>query len=95
MLLNTVRSQAIHAIGYDRDQMVLEVVFSSGGIYRYVHVPPQVYWQFINSPSKGQYFQRHIKGSYASQRLSRRKAGRISPKLLAKQKAQAEIAFTR
>lgn len=71
MNLTTVNSQAIHAIGYDQELLLLEVVFSSGGIYRYAHVPPQVYLKFLHSPSKGRFFQKNIRGKYAVYRISR------------------------
>lgn len=76
MNLITVNSQAIHAIGYDRQNLLLEVVFGSGGIYRYAHVPPQVYLKFLESPSKGRFFQKNIRGKYAVYRISRLKVKR-------------------
>ncbi len=76
MKLMTVRSTAIHAIGYDPEHLLLEVVFKAGGIYRYAHVPPQVVRQFLASPSKGRFFQDHIRGSYMMHRISRPKVGR-------------------
>ncbi|MGE3800840.1 MAG: KTSC domain-containing protein [Candidatus Kapaibacterium sp.] len=76
MKLMTVRSNAIHAIGYDSERLLLEVVFKAGGIYRYAHVPPQVVRKFLASPSKGQFFQNHIRGYYSMYRISRPKIGR-------------------
>ena len=73
MILTTVRSDAIHAIGYDRERMLLEIVFTAGGIYRYVHVPPQLVEKFLRSPSKGRFFQKYIRGSYAMERISRKR----------------------
>ena len=71
MILHTVNSQAIHAIGYDPERLILEIVFTGGGIYRYAHVPPQVARAFLGAPSKGKYFQDHIRGSYAMHRLTK------------------------
>lgn len=76
MILTTVRSDAIHAIGYDRERMILEIVFIAGGIYRYVHVPPQLVEKFLQSPSKGRFFQKYIRGSYAMERISKKRIHR-------------------
>ena len=73
MKLITVRSDAIHAIGYDKERLLLEIVFTGGGIYRYVHVPPQLVMKFMRSPSKGRFFQKHIRGSYGMERISRKR----------------------
>lgn len=71
MILHTVNSRAIHAIGYDPERLILEIVFTGGGIYRYAHVPPQVAGAFLRAPSKGRYFQDHIRGAYAMHRLTK------------------------
>ena len=71
MKLMTVHSDAIHAIGYDRERLLLEVVFKGGGIYRYAHVPPQIVRKFFASPSKGRFFQDNIRGTFAMHRISR------------------------
>lgn len=76
MRLTTVQSKAIHAIGYDQERLLLEIVFNSGGIYRYAHVPPQIFLKFLHSPSKGRFFQQHIRGVFAAHRISRRRVKR-------------------
>ncbi len=64
MRLDTVESDAIHAIGYDADVSVLEIIFSNGSIYQYRNVPREVYEQLMASPSKGNYFQDNIRGEF-------------------------------
>ena len=56
MQLTTVESSMIHAIGYDKDKRILEVVFNTGRTYQYGDVPPEVYAAFMQAESKGRYF---------------------------------------
>ena len=62
-------SSAIAAIGYDPKPQVLEVVFMSGRIYRYFHVPSERYEALRNAPSVGPYLNREIKGRYDYERV--------------------------
>jgi lysyl-tRNA synthetase class 2 len=39
----------------------LEIGFLGGGIYQYFKVPASVHTALMNAPSKGQYFDVHIK----------------------------------
>jgi hypothetical protein len=71
MILETVHSTAIHAIGYDWDRNILEIVFTGGGIYHFANVPASVFMGLLRSPSKGAYFQEHIRGRYENRRLGR------------------------
>jgi hypothetical protein len=64
MLLETVESDAIHAIGYDRKLQILELIFNSGSIYQYRDVPKEVYYGLMISDSKGQFFQDNIRGEF-------------------------------
>ena len=59
-----VSSSMIAAIGYDADTETLEVEFVSGSVYRYGGVSQDVNEEFRQAPSKGTYFNRHIKGAY-------------------------------
>jgi hypothetical protein len=56
-----VSSSNVASIGYDPDNMILEVEFLSGGLYEYYNVPEFLFNDFINAPSKGQFFDQHIK----------------------------------
>lgn len=76
MKLETVQSSAIHAIGYDVEQRILEIIFNGGGIYRFHNVPPQVADQFLSTPSKGHFFLDRIRGRYPHERLGRYKQRR-------------------
>ncbi len=66
MILETVESDVIHAIGYDPEIQLLEIIFSDGRIYQYRGVPPQVYDGLKAAESKGRYFQENIRGEFQS-----------------------------
>jgi len=71
MTLQTFRSSAVHAIGYDVESRVMEVIFTGGGIYNFENVPPEVFTEFIRATSKGAYFQDHVRGRFRHFRLGR------------------------
>ncbi|MDZ4065168.1 MAG: KTSC domain-containing protein [Coriobacteriia bacterium] len=56
-----VDSSNIAACGYDADQQELHVEFIASGVYVYRGVPSYVFEELMASPSKGSYFNRHIK----------------------------------
>lgn len=64
MRLDTVESDVIHAIGYDDETSVLEIIFNSGQIYQYRNAPRVVYEQLASSESKGKYFQENIRDEF-------------------------------
>ncbi len=69
MQLETINSQAIHALGYDPDEHVLEVIFNTGRIYQYLDVPPEEHVRLCNARSKGQYFNTRIRDAFAYRTL--------------------------
>ncbi len=64
MTLETVESDVIHAIGYDPEINLLEIIFNDGRIYQYRNVPPAVYAGLKSAESKGRYFQENIRGEF-------------------------------
>jgi hypothetical protein len=64
MRLDTVESSMLHAVGYDPELRVLEVIFNSGGIYLYRDVPQDVYAGLMSADSKGQYFLEVVRQRY-------------------------------
>jgi len=56
-------------VKYDEASRVLRVRFSNGYEYEYRDVPPECGYDMVASPSKGYYFNRFIRGQYASRRL--------------------------
>jgi hypothetical protein len=75
MELTTVNSEMVHALGYDNETQELEVIFTSGGIYRYNNVPRSVFDEMMHSPSIGHYMHTHIMNAYPYHEVSRRKRG--------------------
>ena len=64
-----VVSESIAAIGYDDDAETLEVEFVTGAVYRYRGVSQDVFEDFRQAPSKGAYFNRHIRDAYVWERV--------------------------
>jgi hypothetical protein len=56
VLLVPVVSTDIAAAGYDPQTGELQVQFTTGAIYSYTGVPPEVYEGFLTASSKGAYF---------------------------------------
>jgi hypothetical protein len=64
MFREPVSSTTIAAIGYDDDTETLEIEFVSGTVYRYRGVSQDAFEDLRDAPSKGAYFNRHIKDAY-------------------------------
>ncbi len=64
MLLHTVESDVIHAVGYDAEIKLLEIIFNDGRIYQYRGVPAEVYEGLLHADSKGHYFQENIRDEF-------------------------------
>ena len=56
-------SSNIAEIGYDYDNLTLEIKFHSGGIYQYWPISPSGYESFLKAESKGTFFHQHIKNN--------------------------------
>jgi len=65
----TVKSSTIQSIGYDAKEKILEVLFNSGGLYRYSGVSKEVADAFLNSDSKGSYFAISIRACFPCTRM--------------------------
>jgi len=64
-----VSSSNISAIGYDADNQILEVEFTTGAVYSYSGVSSDEYEGFMSSDSKGKYFHANIKNRYSFTKL--------------------------
>ena len=69
MKLRPVDSEMLLAAGYDEKLRMLQVVFRTGGTYRYKNVPSDKYDELMNSESMGQYMHKHIIGHYEYERI--------------------------
>ena len=59
-----VSSSAIRAIGYDATTSFLKITFSEGHTYDFCGVPEHVFNGLLDAPSKGRYYNDHIRGFY-------------------------------
>jgi hypothetical protein len=48
-------------VDYDEDDAELDITFTSGKTYRYLHVPLEIYVDLLDAESKGEYFNDNIK----------------------------------
>ncbi len=56
-----LQSSSLRSLGYDPEQQILEVVFSSGALYRYEAVPPEVVQALLEADSLGRHFNQVFK----------------------------------
>ena len=65
-----INSEAIHSIGYDADNSILEIEFKKGGVvWQYMDFPEVLWYEFYHTESKGRYFHANIKGKYTEVRV--------------------------
>lgn len=62
-------STLVDMISYDPQKRTLDVYFTTGSAYRYSRVPFAEAFTFVGARSKGEYFNRNIRGKYTTQRL--------------------------
>ena len=62
-------STVIHFLNYEPARRELTIVFQTGRRYTYVDVPQETYAAMKASFSKGEYFNREIRGRFAFRRL--------------------------
>lgn len=66
----SVSSSNLASVGYDPENMILEIEFHNGGIYQYFNVPESVYKGLMNADSHGKYFDAYIKkGGYGFKKI--------------------------
>lgn len=54
-------SQTLMAAVYDRVQEELQLEFRDGSRYMYYEVPPGLFGSLLDAPSKGRFFNQHIR----------------------------------
>lgn len=59
-----VESTTLRAVAYDGGRGVLQLEFCTRTIYHYYGVPAAVYEALLCAPSKGNYFNRQIRGRF-------------------------------
>jgi lysyl-tRNA synthetase class 2 len=68
-IARAVDSSVIAAVAYSR-RATLDLTFRHGARYRYFTVPAAVVEGLLAAPSKGTYFNRHIRAHFRFQRLA-------------------------
>ena len=66
--MHEVDSSVISMIHYDETAAELHITFASGRIYVYYAVPRKVFEHFLLAPSKGVFFNAHIRNHYRYRR---------------------------
>lgn len=64
MQMIPVRSSAIQSIGYDHATRRMKIRFHQGHAYDFSQVPEYVFLAFLAAPSKGDYYNTHIRDRY-------------------------------
>jgi hypothetical protein len=70
-----VQSSVMTFVKYDDDAGELDITFTSGKTYRYLHVPVEIYDGLLDAESKGEFFNHNIKDAFVhSEVMSRRRS---------------------
>lgn len=64
-------SSVIRSFRYDPEARRLRIVFTSGDVYDYDRVPPELVRDFRAAPSKGRFFGPHIRDAFRYRRVIR------------------------
>ena len=70
MVRQSVVSSNLVSVGYEPNCAVLEIQFNSGGIYQYFGVPPSIYSELLQAPSKGKFFYAYVRDVFSYARIS-------------------------
>lgn len=60
-------------VDYDDDARELDIMFTTGKIYRYLKVPREIYDDLLDAESKGEFFNQNIKDMFAVSEVTRRR----------------------
>jgi hypothetical protein len=63
-----VESSMVDSVGYDEGRRLLQVMFTSGQVYCYEGVPPEVFRDLLEAESKGRYMRAYIIDVYPYRR---------------------------
>ena len=76
MVRVAVESSTMVSVGYNGQDKILEIEFTSGAVYQYMDVPAVVHKALMRAESKGRYFNSEIRDSYNYQPVGRAGAAR-------------------
>ena len=69
-------SSIIGKVSYQESTGTLSITFTTGETYIYESIPNSVYVAFLNAPSLGMYFHKHIRGRYIGIKQTRKEGKR-------------------
>ena len=72
MRVVAVESSTLATVGYDAIGGLLQLEFRNGAVYRYFGVPAAVHQTLLSAGSKGNFFNRSIRGRFAYRLVSQR-----------------------
>jgi hypothetical protein len=78
MHTTAVVSTTLSTVAYDSIRNLLQLEFRSGVVYRYFGIPSAVHEALLAAPSKGNYFNRAIRGRYAYVRVPAMQAAQFN-----------------
>ena len=64
-----VNSSTIRSVGYDAREQVLEIEFTSGSIYQYSRVSPEIHRKLRAAPTIGSFFKDNIEEEFTAKRI--------------------------
>ncbi len=64
MKMQPVISRAISAVGYDEINFRMKICFKTGKTYDFCQVPRYIYEELLSASSKGNYYNKNIRGKY-------------------------------
>lgn len=64
-----VNSSNLRSVGYNSTEMILEVEFTDGSVYRYYDIPSGVHAALMSAASHGNYHYYQIKDRYRYQKI--------------------------
>ena len=64
MIRTPVASSNLVSVGYDPNSKTLEIEFKQGRVYQYFGVPAYIFRSLMQAPSKGEYFNAHLRDRY-------------------------------
>ena len=69
-----VHSHALAAVGYSKRLHALEIEFVNGAVYRYSRVPPEIYRELLDAPSKAQFYDANVRGHFPAVHVKPRRS---------------------
>lgn len=65
-----VDSSGLKSIGYAEDRQILSLEFTSGTVFHYYQVPPQVFEDLGAAESRGKFYSKNIRGKFVGKAMT-------------------------